>query len=330
VPANCSQRIIIKTVNPFTDCCSTVWTSSIGDFTTGVNSLINSSNLSFSGKWESVFTTVLGNSANWESPTLTAIETSDIIDFEESVNQLINTSNLSNSANWDSVYSSFNSNSSLYSSNYTTVNTNSANWNYQGTDIKSVTGGWTSTQTTVNTKSSNWDRSYNTVNTNSANWNYQGTDIKSLTAGWINSQTTVNTNSANWNSVYSTMNSYSASWSTSGPITSLVDGISDYVYPQILTQNLDGSIYWSLSSGPNARVLLYRTGRLNVTTPMPGESGSLIIKIATNGATLSGFDSKWLFSNGTSTLNTVLSAYNVLSFIYDGVDDKFLTNVASF
>jgi hypothetical protein len=126
------------------------------------------------------------------------------------------------------------------------------------------------------------------------------------------------------------MNSYSAAWSTSSPITSLVDGISDYVYPQILTQNLDGSIYWSLSSGPNARVLLHSVGKLHVATPQPGESGSLIIKIATNGATLSGFDSKWLFSNGSSALNTVLSAYNVLSFIYDGVDNKFLTNVTSF
>jgi len=318
VSANCSQRIIIKTVNSPTDCCSTVWTSAIGDFETEVNSLINSSNLSFSGNWESVFTTVIGNSANWESPTLTAIETSDIIDFEESVDRLINTSNLSNSANWNSVYSSFNSNSSLYNSNYTTVNTNSANWNYQGTDVKSLTAGWTS--------------SYNTVNSNSANWQNTFTNFATQSANNVSTRSTVNSNSANWQSVYSTVNVNSATWGATAavPISSISPAVSAYIYPQILTQNIDGSINWSLSAGMNARVLLYSNGKLNVATPMPGESGSLIIKIATSGATLTGFNDSWLFSNGSSALNTVLSAYNVLSFMYDHVDAKFLANVTTF
>jgi hypothetical protein len=224
----------------------------------------------------------------------------------------------SNSADWIDLSTTLHINSSFWDSSYTTVNTNSANWNYQGTDIKALTAGWTS--------------SYNTANSNSANWQNTFTNFSVQSANNVSTRSTVNSNSANWQSVYSTVNVNSATWgaTVATPISSISPVVSAYIYPQILTQNIDGSINWSLSAGMNARVLLYGNGKLNVATPMPGESGSLIIKIATSGATLTGFNDSWLFSNGSSALNTVLSAYNVLSFMYDHVDAKFLANVTTF
>lgn len=280
----CTQRLVIKRLaNP-------VSVNDIAGFTVGVNSLINTSNLTYSGYWNSVFTTVISNSANWSSPTLTAIDSGDILDFTDAVNALINVSNLTFSADWNDVYMDFLSNSANYNSVYSTVNVNSANWQNTFTNFSVQSANNVSTRSTVNSNSANWQNVYSTVNVNSATWG-----------------ATVAT-----------------------PISSISPTVSAYIYPQILTQNVDGSINWSLSAGMNARVLLYRNGKLNVATPMPGESGSLIIKIATSGATLTGFNDSWLFSNGSSALITVLSAYNVLSFMYDHVDAKFLANVTTF
>lgn len=93
-------------------------------FVDGTGSIINSLKFSDINNFNSNYTTVNGNSANWQTS------------FDHSV--IFSTT----SASYDSVI--------------TTVNTNSGNWNYQGVDIKALTADWQNTFTTVGGNSSTW------------------------------------------------------------------------------------------------------------------------------------------------------------------------------
>jgi len=114
--------------------------------------------------WDSIYTTVKENSAEWESAYLnTVVLNQQVSNIQSNIitldGSLTNVTNVTNSIN-----TSVNSNSANWDSSYTTVNSNSANWNYQGSDIKALTGLWDATYNTVQNNSSNWNFTYNKVN----------------------------------------------------------------------------------------------------------------------------------------------------------------------
>ena len=205
--------------------------------------------------WESGYTTVLSNSANWNYQGTDLKELSAGWVGGNSAYTLVNGA----SANWNDVFTTVQLNSATTwnyqgtdlkglsagwvggNSAYTTVNANSATtWNYQGTDLKDLSAGWVggnSAYTLVNGASANWNSGYGqlnslsagwvstqtTVNQNSATtWNYQGTDLKVLSAGWVggnSAYTTVNTNSASWGG---TQSNYAFAYDTTNqPVTAI-------------------------------------------------------------------------------------------------------------
>jgi hypothetical protein len=205
-----------------------------------------------SNEWNSSYTTVNTNSANWnyqgndvkaltgnwnQTYTNFSAQSANNVDVYTAVNQNSGDWNYQGTdvkaltGNWQNTYANFSSQSANNLNVYTAVNSNSANWNYQGTDIKSLTGNWNQTYTnfsiqsannlsvysSFNSNSSNYDSVYNNVNSNSAtNWNYQGTDIKSLTGNWQASYTALTSSSANWNDTRNTVQTNSANWNYQG------------------------------------------------------------------------------------------------------------------
>ena len=109
-----------------------------------IGAISNTTFNSVSGNWQSTYTTVLGQSAQWAS------------NVDVGVRAL--------TGNWDSTYTTVNSNSANWQSTYTTVQANSATtWNYQGTDLKNLSSNWESTYTTVYSNSASWTSSTTTT-----------------------------------------------------------------------------------------------------------------------------------------------------------------------
>ena len=231
----------------------------------------------FSGKWESSYTSLNSLSSKWDSNYT-------------STNTL--------SSKWDSNYTSTNTLSNKWDSNYTTVNTNSANWNTaynQGTSVYTTTNtlsskwentytvtstnsaNWntgyvlgSSAYTTTNTLSNKWNSDYTTVNTNSANWNtgyvlgssaYSTTNT--LSNKWDSNYTTTNTNSASWNSVYTTTNTNSASW---GSVYSTYNAASGTILNNINVTAVQGQISATELDGGTITRLLTNLGTSGTPT----------------------------------------------------------------
>jgi len=109
--------------NPFTgsfDNSPTIPTiSSVPDM--GVRSL--------SANWQSTYTTVSANSANWGNSQGNALN--------------------SLSANWESTYTTVSGNSARWESSYTNVNSNSANWGSVYSTIRSTSATFVTTVATT-------------------------------------------------------------------------------------------------------------------------------------------------------------------------------------
>jgi hypothetical protein len=106
------------------------------EITAGGSSGADTEVRSLTGNWESTYTTVQNNSANWDSAY------SSGLDLE--VRSLTGI--------WDSTF--------------TTVSSNSANWNYQGTDIKELSGNWQSAYAYISANSVNLTATNIFVNNN--------------------------------------------------------------------------------------------------------------------------------------------------------------------
>ena len=124
---------------------------------------------SVSSNYESTYTTVNINSADWTYVAANSASGSNVSGL---------------SSNWENTY--------------TTVNTNSADWanHFNPTDIISTSGNWDSSYTTVNTNSADW--AY--VAANSGTGGSGGSDVSDLSGNWENTYNTVQSNSADWNS----------------------------------------------------------------------------------------------------------------------------------
>jgi hypothetical protein len=124
------------------------------------------------GKYESSFTTVKANSAQW------AVDTS------------IDTGVRSLTGDWKSVYTNVRNTSANWNSVYTNVQANSAQWAVDtsiDTGVRSLTGDWNSVYTNVQTNSAQW-----AVDTSI------DTGVRNLTANYDSVYTNVQTNSAKW------------------------------------------------------------------------------------------------------------------------------------
>lgn len=107
--------------------------------------------------------------------------------------------------------------------------------------------------------------------------------------------------------------------------------VDDYNRQGILYQQSDGQITWDVSLvGHNAKVILSANGTLNnILNVSAGETGNLVVQISGVAApALTGWGSNFLFSGGLSSMSTGASAYNLLSFYYDG--EKYLTTLKNF
>ena len=107
--------------------------------------------------------------------------------------------------------------------------------------------------------------------------------------------------------------------------------IQEYTQQGIIYQNSNGSITWNVGThGHNAKVTLTANGNLNnILNCSAGDTGNLAIQLSsTAGLSITGWGSNFLFSNSVSSMSTGASAYNLLSFYYDG--NKFLSSLATF
>jgi hypothetical protein len=106
--------------------------------------------------------------------------------------------------------------------------------------------------------------------------------------------------------------------------------VNDFILQGVLTINSAAEINWNFDEvGSNAIIHLEGKAKLNNPTEIfAGQSGNLIIKVASAGSELSAFGSLWTFVDNNSAFYTTLSAKNVISFYYDG--EQFLSNMNFF
>ena len=133
---------------------------------------------SVSSNWNTAYSSILANSADWIAHTIIYHLTGDW-------NSGFTTTKL-NSANWNNVYTNVSVNSSDWESTFSNVRDNSANWSNHA-NISELTGEWDSAYTSLNTLSSRWNSNYSSTNINSANWNNVYSLVGSNSSDWENS-----------------------------------------------------------------------------------------------------------------------------------------------
>jgi hypothetical protein len=247
-------------------------------------SAVDLSFLGVSADWDSVYNTVLANSAanwnyqgtdlkelsaNWESTYttfknasstfLTSETDSQNLSFDEETKDLSisngNTISLSALIDNTATDTGVRTLTSVWDSTYNTVQSNSAVW---------LEGG-SASDFAIRSLTASYDSAYNTVLANSAtNWNYQGTDVKNLSSGWVGGNvafTNLASNSAaylssidlsflsvsaNWNSVYSTVQSNSATtWNYQGTDLKALTGNYSSVYTNVNSNSSNWSSVYS-------------------------------------------------------------------------------------
>ena len=105
--------------------------------------------------------------------------------------------------------------------------------------------------------------------------------------------------------------------------------VNDYITQGVLTNNA-GQINWNFSTiGNNAFIELSSNAKLNNPTGLlAGQSGNLLLKIMTDGSTLTSYGDKWTFVEGNSSLYALSGFKNLISYYYDGED--LLSNIIYF
>jgi hypothetical protein len=103
-----------------------------------------------SGHWDSVYNSVLANSASWNETSAT-----------------LNT----NSGKWDSVYNSVFDNSASWNETSATLKTNSGYWDSVYNSVLANSASWNETSAVVNENSGFWGQAYTALTSTSATWN---------------------------------------------------------------------------------------------------------------------------------------------------------------
>lgn len=105
--------------------------------------------------------------------------------------------------------------------------------------------------------------------------------------------------------------------------------INNYISQGFLSNN-NGQIDWNFTTvGNNAFIELSSSASLNNPTGvLAGQSGNLLLKIMTDGSTLTSFGDKWTFVEGNSSIYALSGFKNLISYYYDG--ESLLSNVIYF
>lgn len=97
--------------------------------------------------------------------------------------------------------------------------------------------------------------------------------------------------------------------------------ITDYLRQGTLYSQGNNNIIWNVDTvGRNAKITLTANCTLtNMSGLDAGDSGNLSIQIGhISGVSLTAYGPAWKFTNNLSAMNTAVSAYNLISYYYDG------------
>jgi len=201
---------------------------------------------SISGEWNTSYTILCANSANWNdlnpdryNSVSTTVENNSanwniLLSSKPNYDQTFSVVS-SNSANWDYVRDNISitntaltTNSANWNTSYNLLCTNSAKWDVASDDLNNLTnifstysGSWNEIYNLVYSNSSSWDKTYylNILDAGSANWNITFSLLTSNSANWNNNTTNINNltslysqNSGNWSNAYNTVYTLSYSW----------------------------------------------------------------------------------------------------------------------
>lgn len=200
-----------------------------------------------SANWNSVYTTVNGNSGVWG--TGGSFDGSVVTNTSAAWNSNYSTTN-ANSANWDRAYIMSNILGGLsanWNSVFSNVNGLSSNWDrayVMANILAELSANGQSVYSQVNLLSTNWSSVFSTTNTNSANWDRAyviSTILAELSANARSVYSQVNTLSTNWSSVYSNVNANSGNYILDGGNTKgapIIVGTNDLNDLRFETNNL--------------------------------------------------------------------------------------------
>jgi len=141
------------------------------------------------------------------------------------------------------------------------------------------------------------------------------------------------------------LNTSSFLFSELGAVSSFIEAETDYLSSQVqfvssnvinnyirqgIVYNISGVVDWDFSAnGNNATLILSSNVTLNNPTNLSaGQTGNLVVKISTDGASITSYGNLWTFSNYTSAMVSTLSSKNVISYYYDG--EQILGNILTF
>jgi hypothetical protein len=260
-----------------------------------------------SGNWQSTYTTVKGNSANWYSGI------NSINSFLDSTSgnwQNSYTTTNANSANWQNSYTTVNTTSSIYISLSSTVTQNLTTWN-AGANASS----------TVIANSGYWQNAYVTVSANQGAWGLNAGGIRGpysvISTGTIlpiSGAPVVSLNTGSYNVITGGL-----SGTNSGNYNALVGGYRNYI---------SGGNYNFIGTGGYNHIGGYSTTSVltaRITDPTFGTTSVL----SGNGTCTKIFDAQGNNFSGTYSVGDVVGiAYttNAISTI-TAVNTPFITGV---
>jgi hypothetical protein len=166
--------------------------------------------------------------------------------------------------------------------------------------------------------------------------------INFLSATMISVSSTL-TNNINFVSAYST-NVNNKVDVVSSSLNDINDYVTNYIFssyddPLALTTTADGATitinFSTITNGTerhNANIVLGHNiilGNFNGATP--GQSGSIVVFVASAGKSISGYGNQWVF-NGTSAISTTLSARNLIRYYVHSINNntKILAELKTF
>ena len=98
----------------------------------------------------------------------------------------VHTSVLNTSANWNSTHASVFTTSGFWDQTYTRVDTYGSDWDSTHASVLAASSNWDSTHTSVNSNSASWDTTYTSVNSTSSTWDYAYQNSVSQTTNLTN------------------------------------------------------------------------------------------------------------------------------------------------